>query len=139
MATFCTRHTQQQQQQQYRYVGRRGGLGCLVEKNTKCSASARLFAARLKSQSAQAWMLESRVERSTLGARPSSSSRRRLGFSMSENLAELLKNPTGKQTNGTGTISASVSHKKPVSICRNKRDLFWRPDQNKKLGIGFAE
>ena len=54
-------------------------------------------------------------------------------------IAELLTNSTSKQTNGTGTISASVSHnKKPVSICTNKRGLFLRPDQNKKLGIRFA-
>ena len=57
------------------------------EKKTRGSASARLFAARLSvsaglGQSAQAWTLESRTERSALGA----ASRRWLDFSMSKNL-----------------------------------------------------
>ena len=50
-------------------VGHRAWLGCLVEKNITSSTSAHVFAAKLSS-SAQAWMLESRAERSTLAAAP---------------------------------------------------------------------
>ena len=84
-------------------------------------------------------MLEFRAERSALGAAPDIAVVVDVGLNfLSQNLTELLKNPTRKQTNGPGTISASVSHKKPVAIYTNKRDLFLRPDENRKLGIGSA-
>ena len=59
------------------------------------------------SQSAQAWIRESRAERSATSARQafsSSSSRRWLEFSVSKNL---FANHTTKQTNDPSTISAS--------------------------------
>ena len=86
-------------------------------------------------------MFESSAERSALGAAPDIAVVVDVGlnFLCPKSLTELLKNPTSKQTNGPGTISASVSHhKKPVSICSNERDLFFHlTDQNGKLEIGF--
>ena len=78
-------------------------------------------------------------ERTRRGTRHSSGSQRWLEFFMSKNLTEMLKNATSKHTNGRGTISASVQQKKPVAICTNERDLFFRLDQGRKLGIGFAK
>ena len=105
------------------------------------SASARRFAARLESGGAG---LDTRVggraQRTRRGDRHEHSSRRWLEFSMSKNLAELLKNPTSKQTNGPGTISASDLAQRGACFDLHKqtRFVFWRPDQNMKLGIGFV-
>ena len=88
-------------------------------------------------------MQESRPERSALGAAPditTVSSRRWLQFYtsvMSKSLTELLKNHTSKQTNGPSTISES-DFAQEGCFDLHKRDLFLRPDQNMKLGIGFA-
>ena len=77
------------------FVGRCGALGCLVEKWNIWSASARFFAARLETvrSGLDPWV-ECRAKDTRRGARPTSSSRRCLELSMSENLAEQLKIPT---------------------------------------------
>ena len=120
------------------YVGHRGVLGCLVEKNAKRSASARLFAAGLESVSAGLdAQVQGQAKCTRRGARHSRSSGRWLEFSISKNLTKVPKNHTSKQTNGPGTVSES-DFAQQTFFCLHKRDLFLCPDQNMKAGIGFA-
>ena len=88
-------------------------------------------------------MLESRAERSALGASlrgaRHSSSRRWRGFSESPNLAA---DHTSKQTDDPSTISASTFAEEAcfdfARMIRTSKYIFLRPNQNLKLGIGFA-
>ena len=87
-------------------------------------------------------MLESRPERIALGVAPDKAVvvvDVGLNFlRMSKKITERLKNPTSNKTNGPGTISASDFAQQQPCFDLHKRDLFSRPDQNMKLGIGFA-
>ena len=86
------------------------------------------------SQSAQAWIRESRAERSATSARQafSSSSRRWLEFSMCKNLFAKSHDQTNKWPEYHLRIRLGIR-----SLCfdLNKRDWILRPDQIHELGI----
>ena len=87
-------------------------------------------------------MLESRAERSAVGVAPDIAIvvlDVGLNFLCPKSyVTELRKNPTSKQTNGPGTISASDFAQQEACFDLHKRDLILGPDQNMKVGIGFA-
>ena len=80
-------------------------------------------------------MLESRAERSALSAAPDIAVVA-VGLNFLSPKTELL-NHTNKQTNDPSTISVS-DFAQEACFDLHERDLVLRPDQNLKLGIGFA-
>ena len=99
------------------------GSDALLKKNAKRSATARLFAARLESERRLGRLIESRAERSALGAAPDIAAVVDVGLYL-------------KKTNDPSTISAQEACFDFARIILE--DLFLRPDQNLKLGIGSA-
>ena len=132
LLSWLTSHTRAYTQQQQQYVGHRGGLGCLVEKNTKWSASTRLFAVRLESVSAglDAWV-QGPAKRTRHGSRQISS-RRWLEFFFVRKPNWTAEKSHVKQTNGPSTISASdlAQQKACFNLHKQNEDIFLRLHHN---------